>query len=168
MISCYSLICGSLHERNILGCTIKVGHIDWGYYQIMCIGNSVCISKYSFSVWILFLSGHYLIDSINFQTVFHAAQDTVCPLGFQGSLLAHAEPVFYQHPKLSFPGLLLGLSSPSLCSCPALLCPRRRIWHLLLLNSMAVVFAQCSCPCRFLCKGSHPLRKSAKRDLLTL
>lgn len=102
MIACHSLICGSLQERHILSHNIEMGHTDWGFYQMTYIGKSGCVWRYSFSVWVLSLSDHYSTVSINFHSVFHAAQNTVCPLGCQGSQLAHAEPVFSPAPQVPF------------------------------------------------------------------
>lgn len=157
MISCHSLICGSLYERTFLGHTINMGCIDRGSYQ-MYIGKSACVWRYSFYVYILFLSDHYFSKLIS-RLFFMQHRTWFVLLADRAHCWLMLDLLFHQYPKFPFPGLLLGHSSPSLCSCPALHCPRCRICHLLLLNSTEVMFAQRSCLCRSLCKGLSSLKK---------
>lgn len=56
-------------------------------------------------------------------------------------------------------------SSPSLCSCLALLRPRCRVQHFDLLNFIPLINAQCSNLSRTLCKASHPLKSTTTSQL---
>ena len=71
-------------------------------------------------------------------------------------------------PRSLSAGLPSGHSSPHLYLCPALLRPKCRIQHSVLLNFIPLITAQCSSLSSSLCKASCPSRESSAPPSLSL
>lgn len=91
------------------------------------------------------------LSSLAGYAVSNVSQNGVYPLGCQGTLLAHTEPVATRNPTSLSAELLSGHLSPSLYRCPAFSFAELH----------ALLIAQCSNLSRSRCKASRPSRESA-------